>query len=404
MSVAQMLHRDHSVTLFEKNPQLGGLVRCEARKQGLYHLLGGHVFNTKTPAVAEWFWQFFERSLEFNHLTRNAKILLDESEVGYPLENHLYQLSPEIQRQILEDLLELNISKPKPYRNFKEALLGTFGKTLCLKYFFPYNTKIWRTDLESIPVGWLEGKLPMPKLNEILFSNINRIQESAMVHASFFYAKSGGSQFIIDRLASGLDAKLNCEVIGLRRADEGWSLNAARDTSYDAVVFCGDIRRLGEIYPEVSKLPAYDRLRRLRTRGISNVFCECDPTDTSWLYIPGIDYAANRIIYTGAFSSSNNTGDQMTCVVEFIHGEQEEVMRRDIGRLPGNLRPVAMNEVADAYVIQDETTREDVNSVRAWAQQRRLFLCGRFAEWEYYNMDKAIEAAMRCASAINFTE
>jgi UDP-galactopyranose mutase len=29
-----------------------------------------------------------------------------------------------------------------------------------------------------------------------------------------------------------------------------------------------------------------------------------------------------------------------------------------------------------------------------------IYLCGRFAEWEYYNMDKAIEAAINLVEEI----
>ena len=61
ISIARMLSKNAQVTVFEKNDKIGGLVRCDHVPAGLYHKLGGHVFNTKTSAVSEWFWRIFDQ-------------------------------------------------------------------------------------------------------------------------------------------------------------------------------------------------------------------------------------------------------------------------------------------------------------------------------------------------------
>ena len=63
------------------------------------------MFNTKSPAVAAWFWRHFDREAEFFHLTREARILLNGVEIGYPLENHLYQLPAETSAKAVAALL-----------------------------------------------------------------------------------------------------------------------------------------------------------------------------------------------------------------------------------------------------------------------------------------------------------
>ena len=74
-------------------------------------------------------------------------------------------------------------------------------------YFQPYNEKVWRRDLTKVPLSWLEGKLPMPSVEEILFNNIKKVEEKKFVHSSFFYPVNGGSQFVADRFAEGLNIK-----------------------------------------------------------------------------------------------------------------------------------------------------------------------------------------------------
>jgi len=402
ISLARMLHEEFEVVVFEKEKKIGGLIRCDELREGLYHKLGGHVFNTKTPIVAEWFWRHFDRDEEFYELTRNAKILFGNNLIGYPIENHIYQLEDHEVNSVIKNLLETALLKPcKKAKNFKETLLNIFGTVLCEKYFFPYNQKIWRTDLGEIPTEWLEGKLPMPAILEILTSNILRKQETSMVHSKFFYPKMGGSQFVIDRLAQGVEVRLNAPIKKLeRKSDGGWYLNHEMQERYDVIVNTSDIRALSIIFPEIALEKSYKHLKDLKTRGITNAFCECDHTDISWLYLPEPIYSSNRIIYTGSFSKKNNFTKRMTCVVEFNYGEDNAKIKKDINLLPGNLNLISKNDVKDAYVVQKKNTRKKISIISEWAENQSLYLAGRFAEWEYYNMDKCIEKSLKVAEKI----
>jgi protoporphyrinogen oxidase len=393
VSLARMLSDRAEVVVFEQAEKIGGLIRCDRLPGGLYHKLGGHVFNTKTPAVSDWFWSFFDRDSEFLSIKRDAKILIGDKLIGYPIENHLYQFDGDLLGRVLEDIISCP-SVPLPSANFADFLLNTFGKTLCETYFYPYNEKLWRGDLRAIPMSWLEGKLPMPTTKDILLSNIRRSEEAGMVHSSFFYPKNNGSQFIVDRIAEGVDVRLSNRVTEVQRNSSAkWTLSGSSD-EFDLIVYTGDLRNLDFLLPSVALSPAWSALSSLKTRGITNVFCECDATSTSWLYLPEKKYSANRIIYTGAFSPNNNNGSRMTCVVEFNYGEGDSSIERDLASLPGNLKPLSINHVKDAYVIQDHYTRENVARVAAWGSERSFLLAGRFAEWEYYNMDKCIEKAL----------
>ena len=135
-------------------------------------------------------------------------------------------------------------------------------------------------------------------------------------------------------------------------------------------------------------------LENLRSNGTSNLFCETDENDISWLYIPENFTRAHRIIYTGNFSDTNNRGSKRkTCVVEFSGKVDYDTMTEEIKKLPGNLAPLSYNYEANSYVVQDKYTRKAIADAKNVLEKHNIFLLGRFAEWEYYNMDKAIEAA-----------
>jgi protoporphyrinogen oxidase len=399
LSISRMLSDRFEVQILEKAEKIGGLIKCDRIDGNLFHRVGGHVFNSKNKVVLDWFWKHFDRDNEFLQATRNAKIFLNNSLVGYPLENYLYQL-PETQvREIINELIDLCSTGTKDvsnYDNFKDFLEGNFGKGLYQLYFGPYNSKIWNTDISNVPLEWLEGKLPMPKIKEVIISNILKKEENLMVHSSFYYPKRDGSQFIVDRLSQDQKIKVSYPVKSIS-VTNGIELLINDDVASEIIVYCGDVRELSSIVDidDPVLIGALVSVRDLRSNGTSNVLCETDDNDISWLYLPEEQFKAHRIIYTGNFSKTNNGGSaRKSCVVEFSGKQEKNDMIEELKKLPGNLSPLAFNYEPNSYIIQDKETRSKISLLKSCLAKYNIYLLGRFAEWEYYNMDKCIESAM----------
>ncbi len=398
LSIARMLNDKYEVLILEKSDKVGGLIKCDRINGNLFHRVGGHVFNSKDNVVLEWFWQHFDRNEEFLSATRNAKILMNDTLIGYPLENYLYQLPEKDTRIIIDELIDLlkNEKNEKNYTNFKDFLIGSFGNYLYKLYFGPYNSKIWNTDISQVPLEWLDGKLPMPKIKEVIINNIVKKVESNMVHATFYYPKRDGSQFIVNRLSEGQNIKSSYDANEITYNDGMLSINNG-DINSDLIIYCGDVRKLQKIIKinDNQLNSSIEKVINLKSNGTSNILCETDSNDISWLYLPEDKFKAHRIIYTGNFSDTNNEGtNRKTCVVEFSGKQTQELMLEEIKQLPGNLKPLAFNYEPNSYIIQDKETRKDITALKENLKKYNIFLLGRFAEWEYYNMDKAIEAAM----------
>lgn len=398
LSVGKMLHANGFVVdLFEQKDQIGGLVNCTIEDGNLFHRVGGHVFNTKNDEISKWFWDLFDQENDFVKTRRNAKILMDQKIIGYPLENYLYELDSEIGSEIIKEILSLfqnqeSLHKPT---NFEDFLKTNFGSKLYKLYFEPYNKKIWKTNLADIDLDWLEGKLPMPDYTEIILNNIFRKGEEKMVHSTFYYPKEGGSQFIAEKIASGLNIYLNSGITTIKKVGNKWHLNELGE--YELVIYTADIRSLNKSHNNFSKemISALENTLDFKSTGTSNVLCYTDPTDISWLYLPNENVKAHRIIYTGNFSEKNNSPLQRkTCTIEFSGKVSKEDILADLGNLPGNLSPISYNYEPNSYVIQDHSTRMKVIEVKNAFKKDNFFFLGRFAEWEYYNMDKAMEASL----------
>jgi len=399
LAVARLLQdRKDEYLVLEKSDKPGGLIRCDVVEGHLYHRVGGHVFNTRIASVSEWFWNQFRKDEEFIQAERRAGILLNGSMTGYPLENYLYRLDEPTAASVIDELLALSAKgrrDPFSYPNFEDFLKGNFGETLYRIYFGPYNRKIWQAPLSTIPLPWLEGKLPMPDYREIILSNLLRKEESGMVHSRFFYPRFNGSQFIADRISKGLNIITNTEVESIVRGENTWIVNGTY--SAERIIYTGDIRMLHLLVRDAGSgfSARLDDMKDLRSNGTSNLLCETDDVPWSWVYLPGKEIRAHRVIFTGNFSPENDpAGARRSCTVEFSGIMEPLEMKNALDKLPFHLKYISHTIEPNSYVIQQKGDRERIAGLKARLEGEGFYLAGRFAEWEYYNMDKAIESAM----------
>ena len=398
MSLAHNFKDKFEVELFEKESRPGGLIKCDVIDGNLYHMVGGHVFNSKRQDVLDSFWGFFDKDKEFTKSNRNAVAYIGKP-IGYPIENHLYQMNNDTTKKVINDLLDLNKSNEEP-QNFEQFLKGKFGLTLYEAYFKPYNEKIWKKDLSKVPLTWLEGKLPMPKIEEIFYNNIKKEKEMNMVHSSFFYPKVNGSQFLADRLSEGLNINLSTPVETLLKDKERnkWIVNS--DKEFDMVFFAGNIKSLTLMLKNDFLENYEENIKSLDFHGTTTVLCEVDPNDYSWIYMPNVKYDAHRIICTGNFSKNNNKEGIMSATVEFTDYVSEDTIKEQLKDIPFTPKYISHKYTKYTYPIQDVTTRSLIFEIKGITEKEGLYLSGRFAEWEYYNMDAAMGAAMDLAKSI----
>ena len=394
LAVANLLKdNEQNVTVYEKETRPGGMIKCDRVNGSLFHRTGGHVFNTKRQDVMDWFWQHFDREKEFSKALRNSSVVMEGMDiVPYPIENHMYCFPKEVQQSFIQDMLSINQIGGGNPKNFEEFLKGRFGQTLYDIYFQPYNYKVWRRDLTKVPLSWLAGKLPMPTVEEMIYNNMNHVEERAFVHSSFYYPNNGGSQFLADRLSKDLHIIYNADITTLSKQGDKWTANGEE---YDRVIFCGNIKQLPALIGEQVDIKNFVQpIAELESHGTTAVFCEIDKNEYSWMYMPSRKHESHRIICTGNFSASNNAEGKMTATIEFTDAISKEEILNNLTRIPYNPKYITHHYEKYTYPIQKDDTREMISSLKAVLEQNGLYLLGRFAEWEYYNMDVAIGAAM----------
>lgn len=406
LTAAHFLKNHYEVTIFEKEDSPGGLIRCNRINGCLFHTCGGHVFNSRHQDVLDWFWSKFNREREFSKTTRNSCVFLDKNNnslqydsIPYPIENHMYLFSENIQESFYDDLKEIDKQKGfharfTDYENFGDFLRWRFGKTLYDMYFEPYNKKVWRRNLNTVPMSWMEGKLPMPTTQEMRNNNANKVKEKSFVHSSFWYENTNGSQYIADKLAKGLNIVYNVNIKTIKKTKEKWVIC---DKEFDKVLFCGNIKDLVKAIKGVDVNNYLTDIENLEYHGTTAVFCEIDANPYSWIYMPSQHHESHRIICTGNFANTNNANipeGRITATIEFTDAICLEDIIDNLKRIPLHPKYLSHKYNQYTYPIQNANTRAMIKQIKANLAQEKLFFTGRFADWEYYNMDVAMKAAI----------
>lgn len=399
LTCAGYLKDRYKPTIYEKEDIPGGLVRCARVDGNLFHMCGGHVFNSKRIDVLEWFWTHFDREKEFVLTDRNAAVYMPGGRmVPYPIENHVYMLDPDVQRSVISDMFGLKAEEGYDPGNFEDFLIHRFGRTLYESYFRPYNEKVWRRELKNVPLDWLEGKLPMPAVEEMIYNNFNHIEEKQLVHSTFWYEREGGSQFLADRLSEGLDIRYSTGISEIGFDSVGHPVVGGEE--YDAVIFCGNVKQLPGMLSTGELSSFRTGIENLEYHGTTSVLCRIDRNPYSWIYQPDKSHLSHRIICTGNFSDANNAPSDFTATVEFTDFMKKEDILDNLKSIPFHPEYITHHYSEYTYPVQYRNTRELIWNLKESLRKKRIFLTGRFAEWEYYNMDAAMGAAMDLCSEL----
>ena len=92
---------------------------------------------------------------------------------------------------------------------------------------------------------------------------------------------------------------------------------------------------------------------------------------------------------------------RITATIEFTDELNKQDILDNLSRIP--LNPVYLDHQYNKYTypIQDANTRKMISEIKNFLAQFGFYFTGRFADWEYYNMDVAMGAAMDLCKKID---
>ena len=409
MSAAYHLDGEHLI--LERDRDIGGL--CKSVNIGGYVFdYAPHILFTRDDYVRTLFEGLLKGNL-FRH-TREAYIYLGGAYVRYPFEANLHTLPEEIIQECIDGVMNRKTTEPT---NFEEWIYTTFGDGIAKHYMVPYNRKIWKYDLSKMNIDWIKGRVPSPSVEEMKKGAAGTLRKDYGPNAEFMYPKHGGIGAFANQLSRGLDVSLSSEVVEVRPSGTEVRVKymkegKIRETSSEKIISSIPLPDLVGILHD----PPEDVSKAAGSLAYNSLVCvnigvkRPDIIDKHWLYFPEEEFVFNRMSFPMNFSEHTTPRGRSSILVEVTHRETSVDPEGIRERVIEDLRKTEIItdgdeiEVCDtsafkyAYVIYDLDHKKNVGIIHEYLERSNIVPVGRFGEWEYFNMDKALLSGRNAAS------
>lgn len=395
LAAGQLLKDKFQVEILEKNSNHGGIARTRSINDVTYHVTGGHCFNSKYPEVLDFVFSKILPIDQWNKIERKAKIKFKDHLINYPIEFSVKEINlfdNNLASSIVRDFLNTN-SDEQDAENLEIWFRNKFGNTLAEEYFIPYNKKIWNSDLKKMSPNWVKDKLPLPN-KETFFQSLFSDEKDKMPHSNFYYPKSNNQNTFIDKLSEGLIINYDTNIVSIEKTNNGkWLIN--NEFLYDLIINTSPLKSLS--YAVLNcPLEIKNAASGLKYNKVTTMLWETNETDCTWTYLPSSDSIFHRYIHIGNFFVPKKNYTITEAVGVRSYDEMVENGKKD----PFLISPIDYHVSDHAYVVFDDSYRENKNKILTYFNSLGIHNLGRFAEWEYYNMDICILQALKLSDKI----
>ena len=401
--------------ILEKETRAGGLCRSFVLN-GVPYDIGPHILFSKDKAALER----VTSKMETRTLRRSNRIYHKGRWIKYPFENDLGSLDEEDRAYALEEFIH------NPYEGYEagnmlQFFLKTFGEGMTRLYLQPYNEKIWKFDPAYMDTQMVE-RIPKPPKEDIIKSAEGIPTEGYTHQLHFQYPVQGGIQQLPDAFAAGIRDKARLvnpvEIRKIRREGEAWQVETDQGTFKGrTLVNCMPLPELFKVLDAPEEIQqAVDSLLynsihimvvQAKEDRIGDHFA-INIADSEVLF-----HRISRLNFLGDGYCLKDGGTTLLIEVtyrpeSYLAGlRREEIERRVLGDLERlgfvrrqDVRAVDFRSFRYAYVIYDLNHRRNADCVLDYLSTVGIRCAGRFAEFEYLNMDKVVGNSRRLAAEL----
>jgi protoporphyrinogen oxidase len=417
LTLARLLHeKGEEVVVLEAEPEYGGLCRSKTDRGFTFDTGGSHIIFSRDTEVLTFMRRMIADNEQRNN--RSTKIFYKQLFVKYPFENGLADLPPEDRficiNEFIKTLIAVEKGEVSAPKNFREWIYYTFGKGIAECYMVPYNEKIWKFPTDRMSLHWVDGRIPRPPVEDVIRSAIG-IETEGYTHQSVFsYPLDGGIEALVHAIATPVRKfiRTGFRVVSITRSGALWEISNGKEIIGADRCIC--TMPLQHLLPCLEKVPreVITAAAALKYNSLVciNIGISGEVPNISWLYIPDPAIGkANRISFPSHYSRSVTPDGCSAILAEITHQPGDDVASMTDAELvlevTDTLRKMqilrqdqiiytSVERQPFAYVIYDLDYRNNIARIRKYCSDVGIPLVGRFAQFEYLNMDGCIRSVM----------
>lgn len=334
--------------VIDKRDHVAGNIYCEKIEDINVHKYGAHIFHTSNKEI----WNYVNQFAEFNNYINSPVAVYKDELYNLPFNMNTFSKmwnirTPKEAQEIIEaQKADLNITEPK---NLEEQALSFVGKDIYEKLIKGYTEKQWGRDCTELPT-FIIKRLPLRFTYDNNYFN-DRFQGIPM----------GGYTPIVEKMLEGSEVMLNTDYFEFIKDNA----DIAEKTVYTGMIDEYFGFKLGHL--------EY-RTVRFETEVLD---------EESYQGNAVVNYTDREVPYTRIIEHKHfEYGKQPKTVISKEYSSEWK---------PG---------IEPYYPINDEKNENLFAQYRELAdKEENVIFGGRLGNYRYYDMDKVIEAALKCVRA-----
>jgi protoporphyrinogen oxidase len=188
---------DDDYLVLEADAEIGGWCKT-VKKAGFVWDYSGHFFHFRHPEIEQWLRDRMPGQ-RIRTVERKTFVSYKGRLIDFPFQKNIHQLP---QDEFIDCLYDLYMARSSdvtraaaaPEENFKEMLSARLGKSICQKFLFPYNEKLYACDLATLDVDAMGRFFPHADLTDIV-RNMKQAN-NASYNSSFTYPEGGAIEYV----------------------------------------------------------------------------------------------------------------------------------------------------------------------------------------------------------------
>jgi protoporphyrinogen oxidase len=375
---------------------------------------GPHILFSRDKEILQFVVGSLGENVEL--CKRNNKISFKNKLIKYPFENDLFSLPLLDNFECLRDFIFNKYKfKYKYPKNMKEWFLHTFGKSICTKYLFPYNEKVWNIKCSELSMTWSD-RIPNPPMLDVIKSSFGINTDGYKHQLYYHYPKEYGYQAISNGWSKYSDISYNETVLEINKNNNYLQVITSKKT-YDVNELVSSISLTKMIDICKSWIDA-DIIKLINKLIINPMYIISlgiqgeDADKYTAIYFPESDFLVNRISYPSTFSSLNAPAGHHSIQAEITFAKDSKI--GDMGDdqildhvitgltkrqlIKGKVIVKDIKRSKESYIVYNEGYEVIAEKIRQYFLDNGITLIGRFGYFEYVNVDMALDRVVNIIS------
>ena len=395
---------DGDYLVLEADREIGGWCKT-IKKDGFVWDYSGHFFHFKHKEIEAWLRQRMPGQ-RIRVVDKKSFIAYGDRHIDFPFQKNIHQLPQADFIDCLHDLYfarSSDVPRTAPRsrdpgeENFKQMLSARFGRSICEKFLFPYNEKLYACDLATLDKDSMGRFFPHADLTDIVRNMKN--PDNASYNSTFTYPEGGAIEYV-NALASavrpaGVSLEEGLVAVDVRRKV---ARTSKRELGFERLVSSAPFDRFAAVcgLDHDPSTWAYNKVLVFNFG-----FDRKGPPGMHWVYYPDRSVTFYRVgFYDNIFDS-----DRMSLYVEVGFSKDATIdvastRRRvlaDLERLKviSSQKLVSEHSVVldPAYVHVTKRSLAEHKRLAATLRDHSVWSIGRYGGWTYCSIeDNIVEA------------